>query len=106
VVDHFNDRIQKFSNTGTFLTKWGTLGLGDGQFSDAESLAVDADGNVFVADVDRIEKFTNDGTFVGEWGSLGNGDGQFNSVLGVAAGPSGSIYTTDFNHRVQEFACP
>src|SRR4030095_10879422 len=26
------DRIQKFTNTGTFLTKWGSPGNGDGQF--------------------------------------------------------------------------
>jgi len=106
VVDHFNNRIQKFTNTGTFLAKWGILGLGEGQFSDAESIAVDADGNVFVADVDRIQKFTNAGAFVTEWGSLGSADGQFNSALGVATNGNGAIYTTDFNHRVQKFACP
>ncbi len=27
-----NNRIQKFTNTGTFLTKWGSAGSGDGQF--------------------------------------------------------------------------
>jgi len=99
-------RVQKFTNNGTFLTKWGSLGTGDGEFSDAESVAVDANGNVFVADTDRIEKFTNGGAFLTTWGSLGNGDGQFNSALGVATDRHGSVYVTDFNHRVQKFACP
>ena len=32
VADAGNDRIQKFTSAGTFLTKWGTDGSGDGQF--------------------------------------------------------------------------
>ena len=27
-----NNRIQKFDPNGTFITKWGTLGSGNGQF--------------------------------------------------------------------------
>ncbi len=26
VVDHFNDRVQKFDSGGAFVTKWGTFG--------------------------------------------------------------------------------
>ena len=32
VVDYWNHRIQKFTSDGTFLTKWGTFGTGDGEF--------------------------------------------------------------------------
>jgi hypothetical protein len=28
VADRFNNRVQKFTNTGTFLAKWGTAGNG------------------------------------------------------------------------------
>jgi hypothetical protein len=80
--------------------------LGDGEFSDLESVAVDSAGNVFAADVDRIQKFTNDGIFVTEWGSLGNADGQFNSALAVAVGGDGSVFVAEDNPRVQKFACP
>jgi tripartite motif-containing protein 71 len=44
------DRIQKFDNNGTFITKWGTEGEGDGQFDDAEDIAIDSSGKVYVAD--------------------------------------------------------
>jgi tripartite motif-containing protein 71 len=32
VVDAGNKRVQKFDSNGTFITKWGSEGKGDGQF--------------------------------------------------------------------------
>ena len=54
-----NDRIQKFDSNGNFLTQWGTSGFGNGQFSGPGGVAVDAEGNVYVADWgnNRIQKF-------------------------------------------------
>src|SRR6185369_13103021 len=42
-----------------YLTQWGTFGSGDGQFNYPQGVAVDATGNVYVADSrnDRIQKF-------------------------------------------------
>ena len=45
-----NDRIQKFDSNGTFITKWGSHGSGDGQFYYPNGVAVDSSGNVYVAD--------------------------------------------------------
>ena len=59
-VDDFgNDRIQKFTNTGTFVTKWGSFGGGNGQFAGSIGVAVDGSGHVFVVERDneRIQKF-------------------------------------------------
>jgi len=44
-----------------FLTKWGTLGTGDGQFYFPNGEAVDASGNFYVADTNnhRIQKFSH-----------------------------------------------
>jgi DNA-binding beta-propeller fold protein YncE len=87
VVDAWNNRIQKFhlSNPCTagttqvvpgvcFVTKWGSLGLADGQFNVPIGIALDSSGNVYVADVfnHRIQKFTNEGTFIRSWGSAGS----------------------------------
>src|SRR5262249_6270131 len=114
VVDNNASRIQKFTNTGTFLTKWGSFGSGDGQFEFPGGVAVDASGNVFVADEDndRVQEFTNTGTFVRKWGCPGSGDGQFISVDGnfldgIAVDASGNVFVADGNNfRIQKFACP
>ena len=52
-------RVLKFDSEGNFITKFGSVGNGPGQFRDPEHLAVDNDGNVYVSDRknDEIEKF-------------------------------------------------
>jgi DNA-binding beta-propeller fold protein YncE len=50
VVDNLNDRVQVFNAKGRFLSQWGSLGSGDGQFNDPEGIAVDAAGCVYVSD--------------------------------------------------------
>ena len=84
VVDTNNHRIQKFTSEGTFITKWGSNGSGDGEFSFPLGIAVDAEGNVYVSDTtdpptrnNRIQKFSSDGTFIKKWGSDGTGNGEF-----------------------------
>ena len=45
-----NNRIQKFTSDGTFITKLGTEGSGNGQFRYPWGIAVDSSGRVYVAD--------------------------------------------------------
>ncbi|MFH1897518.1 MAG: FlgD immunoglobulin-like domain containing protein [Candidatus Desantisbacteria bacterium] len=88
-------------------TKWGSSGSGDGQFSYPFGVAVDATGNVFVADTsnNRIQKFASDGRFITKWGSSGSGDGQFSGPYGVVVDASGNVFVADrSNHRIQKFA--
>jgi streptogramin lyase len=89
-----------------FVTKWGSLGSGDGQFSRPIGIAVDSSGNVLVADYlnSRIQKFTPQGVFITKWGSQGSGDGQFNWSGGVAGDSLGNVYVCDTNgDRIQKF---
>ena len=43
----------------TFYFKWGKRGSGEGQFRHACGIAVDAEGNIYVADVlnNNVQKF-------------------------------------------------
>jgi len=54
--------IQKFTNSGTFVTKWGSQGTADGRFSSPVDVAIDTSGNGFVVDNNnfRIQKFVED----------------------------------------------
>src|SRR5689334_4971451 len=77
-----------------YLTQWGAYGSGDWQFIGPAGMAVDASGNVYVADYGnhRVQKFTPTGTYLTQWGTHGSGDGQFNGPEGVAADASGNVY--------------
>jgi len=59
VADSDNNRVQKFTPEGKFVTEWGEFGDGPGQLNVPLGIAVDASGNVYVSDSHnhRIQKF-------------------------------------------------
>jgi len=111
VVDTFNKRIQRYTSTvpPTVYSHQGTLagaGTGDGQLVSPLGMAVDASGNLYVADTgnERIQKFDANGGFITKWGVPGSGPGQMNWPSDVSVAPDGSVYVTDTtNHRVQRW---
>jgi hypothetical protein len=68
-----NARVAKFDKTGKFIKSWGFTGSEPGQFNIPHSIAVDAKGMVYVADMgnNRIQVFDNDGTFKSEIKNVG-----------------------------------
>ncbi|MDI6751318.1 MAG: hypothetical protein QME07_00435 [bacterium] len=81
-----------------FAAKWGGYGTGSGQFKSPEGIAIDNQGNLYVADTknDRIQKFTRDGTFITKWES--------GYPRGVTTDMAGNVYVADTsNHRIQKF---
>ncbi|MFH1724591.1 MAG: SMP-30/gluconolactonase/LRE family protein, partial [Elusimicrobiota bacterium] len=109
VADTNNDRIQKFDPMGRFLAKWGKAGgghgSGDGEFYRPIDVAVDAAGNIYVADFYnyRIQKLGPTGEFITKWGNNGSGDGQFSLPSGLAVDSANNVYVADRNNRVQKF---
>jgi tripartite motif-containing protein 71 len=111
VIDADHHRIQKFDGSGRFLTSWGSIGDGTGQFAFRISgpipggIAVDTHGTVYVSDYyDRIQAFDSNGQFLLQWGSHGSGDGQFSFPTGMAVDRQGRVYVGDAeNYRIQAF---
>ena len=75
--DTFNHCIQKFTSNGAFIAKWGTFGLGNGQFNSPRgNIALDPNGNIYVSDSynHRVQKFASNGQFITKWGPGDNND--------------------------------
>jgi DNA-binding beta-propeller fold protein YncE len=110
-VDRDGNRIQAFSQNGTFLFSWGELGNGDGQFHVPYGIDVDIEGNVWVADRanDRVQKFDSNGKFILKFG---NKDGEPSDDLGKFDNPRHVAVDNEMryayiadskNHRIQKF---
>lgn len=117
VSDSFNNRIRKIAPDGTVITVAGngTAGNNDGPAANAEfygpqGLAVDPNGNIFVADFGNnvIREITAAGvvTTVAGNGKAGYVDGaaltsaEFNSPSAVALDKNGNLYVTDHNNNM------
>jgi tripartite motif-containing protein 71 len=112
VADAGHNRILVYGPEGMLLARWGagggdgTAGSGTGEFNHPLSVAVDAAGEVYVADTynNRMVKLAPDGGVLGEWGSAGSGDGHFHGPSGVAVDGVGDVYVLDGeNNRVEAF---
>jgi YD repeat-containing protein len=84
----------------------GQGGSAAGYLSRPTSLAVDANGDILVADAgnSRIQKFGPEGKYLSKFGSNGGAAGQFREPEGIAVDSHGNIWVSDtYNGRVQEF---
>ncbi|MCI3926216.1 cadherin-like beta sandwich domain-containing protein [Paenibacillus sp. TRM 82003] len=79
------------------VTTYGSEGSGAGQFLYPEGLAVDRQGNMYVADKDndRIVKLAPDGSVLWSYGSRGTGPEHLNFPSGVGLDSSGNVYIAD-----------
>jgi DNA-binding beta-propeller fold protein YncE len=111
VVDAHAGRVEEFNLNGTWISQFGSLGTGPGQFQDGgRQVTVDGQGNVWVADYSdyRFEEFTSAGTFEAAYPQPAEppAPGFLSEARGVAVNPSdGSVWVADaWNDRFQQFA--
>lgn len=98
------DSLKLKRRIGSADTKHASTKPGD--FARPGGLAVDGDGNLYVADTlnNRIEIFDGDGNFISTFGKAGDGPGYFSRPKGVAIDSDNHIWVTDgMQDRVQVF---
>ena len=132
IADTGNNRVVVLDRDGNFLRSFGSqcklseqdtpgcqdldgdgpLALGDGQFNEPWGIAVDPQGQIYVADTwnGRIQVFDAAGQFVRKWGffSTTNGElGDANALFGprgIAINLSGNLLVADTgNKRILEY---
>ena len=89
-----------------YISKFGSSGSGNGQFSFPRGVTIDSAGNIFVADQNnhRVQKFDSSGSYLSQFGSSGSGNGQFTRTSGIDIDSAGNIFVTDsIQNRVQKF---
>ena len=126
VADRFNNRLQEFSSSGTFIEaigfgvsdgkseyeicksgcRAGIEGSGSGQFNDPRGIAVNPNtGNIYVSDAgnNRIEEFSTSASFIRAFNSESSGR-NLNSPNGLTIDSSGDLWVADTqNNRIVEF---
>src|SRR5437773_3832284 len=89
-----NARVAKFNSKGVFVKSWGSKGTGPGLFGSVLAIAVDGQGNVYVADGGnkRIQVFDNNGTFKTQYTNVGAP-----AALCITPGPNQFLYSSNSN---------
>lgn len=121
VADTGNHRIRIVTEGGSLVSTiagTGEIGEDDGagieaSFDSPEGLALDKDGNLYIADTGNgtIRRMTADGvvsTYAGAAGEIGSANGQrlvarFNQPCGLCFDPAGNLYVVDRgNHNIRK----
>jgi hypothetical protein len=124
VADTNNETIRMITPAGTVTTLAGSPGQygsndgvgGSARFSNPRGVAVDASGNVYVADTNNqtIRMITPAGvvtTLAGSQGQYGNNDGSGNSARfgnpsGIGVDGAGNVYVADANNNTIRLITP
>jgi DNA-binding beta-propeller fold protein YncE len=96
VTGNSNHKVMAFSPAGQLLQQWGGEGMARGEFRYPATIAIGADGRVYVVDVLNTRVQVRDARgqifLVGDWGVL---PGQLFRPKGVALDRQGRVYVSD-----------
>jgi sugar lactone lactonase YvrE len=111
IADEENQRIQKFTDAGVYVSQWSTNIAGLFNYVPTD-LAVDSLGNIFVSmtHTSCILKFSNSGSLLATIGTphagitiAGRVEGQLNQQLGIAVDGNGYVTVADSgNNRIEK----
>jgi ABC-type multidrug transport system ATPase subunit/DNA-binding beta-propeller fold protein YncE len=100
VVDAFNNRIQVFSDSGSFLQILGELE----QSNDLHypyDITRSADGHLYVIEygAGRVSKIDLEGKLLGRFGTIGTAEGQFRTPWGLTIDSRSRLLVADTGNR-------
>ncbi len=100
VADQTNNRVQKFTTEGRFVSQWGGYGSGAGQLFHPVGIALGPEGYLYVVEHQnhRVSKFTRNGRFVGMWGT-----GNLYYPVAICVDRAGIFYVTQLGPLIQKF---
>ena len=120
VSDDDGNRVEEFSATGTYEGQIGcagssacSVGTTNGTFNDPINLAIDASGNIWVANAggNRVEEFSAAGSYERQVGCSSGActatstAGGLSYPISVAIDASGNVWVGDYyNARMEEFS--
>ena len=102
VCDMGNNRIQKFTSDGRFVSKFGEIG--EASLKSPRDIAIDNEENILVIDsgdptipgpIPLMYKFNSDGWKIWERGGYGDEDGKFKNPVSISLDIAGNIYVAD-----------
>ena len=97
--------IQMVSRNHDFFGQIGDYGKSEGQMMWPSAVALDDEGNVFLADdyLNKITVFDSEGRVLSSWGIKGAGEGEFNGPSGLLCRGEHLLVVDHRNHRVQTY---
>ncbi len=106
MADAGNNRVQEFDEEGEYLGQFGSAGTGNGEFDEPEGIAIDSNGDIWVADTynARLQEFDAEGEFIQVVGEYGEEEGQILEAADVAICSGDTIWVADWgNNRITQF---
>ena len=106
VSDGDDHCIKTFNLEGKFVSKFGKVGMKDGEFKCPRFLSVIREGLLMVCDSynHRVQLFELSGKFFTKFGSKGSARGEFKNPISTASLSDGRIVVCEFfNNRIQVF---
>jgi DNA-binding beta-propeller fold protein YncE len=88
------------------LFAFGTEGDQPGQLRNPQGIALDPEGNIYIADTgnNRIQKFDRHGVFLKQLGGFGWGREQFDRPVDICASAGLDVFVADYNNeRIERY---
>ena len=105
VTDDSYQCVYIFDGQDQLVSKFGSNGKGNGQFSNPRGLAFDANNNLYVSEYSnhRVQKFNINGEYLLQFGYQGSGNGQLYSPISITV-HNERLYIAEYsNSRISVF---